>query len=1530
MKLRAHSYDIEMVDGVLSDDGVERTEIRLWCIDYDSNPVLCRIKDAPIFCKVELPPLTDRRGFPAKWDRNSAKRVFSAICRKADSSDINGPSRFDLVENFRLYYYSERKYPYLLLRFDNIKDMFDTSRRCKTLYVDGKKMVFEYREIKIAAYNKILSLKDMGPTEKFLCEVKEIENGDIDRISKPGTKERPARECFLDWKKLEKDPDPEWISDPMTLSFDIESYSHKWRSFPQRLSVLDIVFSISCAFKWKEKTWNYVVIMGPCQKVDDCEIIYAQDEDEVILKFCELVNKHDPDVITGYNIFGFDYDYLDNRILPVLGKWPNISRLLKYNCYIDSQNWNSSAYGDMNLSWLKCPGRISIDLLPWVKREYKLMRYNLSTVGKHFLGEDKVDLKAHEMFKIHHDIMETMDKIKEMTGLDDDKEALAKAKDVLDKKELKELKKRIKLNTLVVKYNIQDSILVLKLMEVLNLWASLIELSNIVRVTPLEYFTRGQQIRCLAQLYHRTSHMDYVMNTREKSNIWSSGGKVANPIPGFWPLSICFDFNSLYPSIMIAYNMCYTTLLRSTQGLEEDKDYVKIHVVQEEPKDKKAKKDDEYDYGDLYEMDKTTADDDEEEEDEEKKTITREYNHHFVTKDRREGILPLILKTLLANRKIAKGHKKKVDIAINSMDPKTPEEYEELRKLKTRYIIHDSRQLGLKISANSVYGFLKAQALPLEEASQCVTQKGRDLITLSERYCAEHYGATTVYGDSVVGDEPLLLRDENGLIDIKTIETLGDEWMSYEGFKVGQSNRREKQQSSTKMQVWTADGWANIKRVIRHKTQKKIFKVNTYSGCVEVTEDHSLMDSGRNKLKPEDCGDDTELYHNFPLDFPSDSIHLEEYGVPEQPEFVQECSTCNETKFSTEFYMNKKTGDIRKSCKLCQKKRICERTGAVFDGVLKREMENVYSPSRLVNEKEAWVFGFFFGDGSCGDYTCESGRKRSWALNNTNLDYLKKGKEYLESVEPSGVSFKIIDTIDSSGVYKLVPVGDAKYMVQKYRKLFYDNDKYKKVPKIILNSPLKVRKSFFDGYYAADGCKGDGYSPERPRFCCKGKIGAQGLYYICKSIGIKNITVNIRSDKDNIYSIKSVKDKYYEDRSTKIRKIFENEEKTKTIDSKFVYDLETERGNFNAGVGSMSVFNTDSIMVYLPYLNDDPSLATAEAQRIEADINGYPDKYDDEGKLVKKGKESIFPPPLYLEAEKNMRSFFIRKKFYAYYEYDKKGNIIKEKGSDVYALNAKGSVISRRDGSPWNRKMYEVLTRGILRPDEEGGTLSYVETMQIIIDNIKDLLLNRVDIFEELKLVVKMGSNYKSKSNANYVFSELMKKLGRPIAPGERFPFLVVHDHQGRDKKGYKMREIDMFKEQWEAAGVEYGEPVPEDYKPEDDFFPPENVDLGYYLKGCMNNIDTLIEKRFCVPQNNAVEKGRILIEPFADIEYVPKINTRLHKVGIEKTMKMIMQIVKDHKDRNLVEILPELDALMEELKRRESGEMKTIVEFDD
>lgn len=140
-----------------------------------------------------------------------------------------------------------------------------------------------------------------------------------------------------------------------------------------------------------------------------------------------------------------------------------------------------------------------------------------------------------------------------------------------------------------------------------------------------------------------------------------------------------------------------------------------------------------------------------------------------------------------------------------------------------------------------------------------------------------------VYGDSVTGDTPLLLKKEN-TISIESIQNIFDESkkVDYPGFKIFDKQiRLEKEYSPCDYQIWTDIGWVSINKVIRHKCNKKIYRVKTPIGMLDVSEDHSLINENLECIKPNElkCGD--LLLHSFPVFFEetNDNINLTEKGA---------------------------------------------------------------------------------------------------------------------------------------------------------------------------------------------------------------------------------------------------------------------------------------------------------------------------------------------------------------------------------------------------------------------------------------------------------------------------------------------------------------------------------------------------------------------------------------------------------------------------------------------------------------------------
>ena len=189
---------------------------------------------------------------------------------------------------------------------------------------------------------------------------------------------------------------------------------------------------------------------------------------------------------------------------------------------------------------------------------------------------------------------------------------------------------------------------------------------------------------------------------------------------------------------------------------------------------------------------------------------------------------------------------------------------EEKRYWKAEKSGNDKKQLPLKILANSFFGSYGCpQIFPYGDsyAAEMTTCLGR----MSLRLMISHFkniGYEPIVGDSFTSDTPLLIKYDNNLIDIKPISWLIDE----ENVKTDLFGR-EYDYSRKNYKVLCRSGWVRPSYIYRHKTTKNIYEVEDSDNVrVDVTEDHSLFNDKKEKIKPSTISDDTKLeYYNGSL-----------------------------------------------------------------------------------------------------------------------------------------------------------------------------------------------------------------------------------------------------------------------------------------------------------------------------------------------------------------------------------------------------------------------------------------------------------------------------------------------------------------------------------------------------------------------------------------------------------------------------------------------------------------------------------------
>ena len=174
--------------------------------------------------------------------------------------------------------------------------------------------------------------------------------------------------------------------------------------------------------------------------------------------------------------------------------------------------------------------------------------------------------------------------------------------------------------------------------------------------------------------------------------------------------------------------------------------------------------------------------------------------------------------------------------------------------------ILDKRQLGYKVTANSLYGQCGARTSTFygKDVAASTTATGRMMITYAKKIIENVYGnriyntethgpvltkAEYVYGDSVTNYTPVYIKHNNKL-DILTIEELAEKYGGDKWVMCKEEGKQEKEFCELEnMYSWTDSGWTKLYRVIRHKLapHKNIIRIMTPQSSIDVTDDHSLL-----------------------------------------------------------------------------------------------------------------------------------------------------------------------------------------------------------------------------------------------------------------------------------------------------------------------------------------------------------------------------------------------------------------------------------------------------------------------------------------------------------------------------------------------------------------------------------------------------------------------------------------------------------------------------------------------------------------
>ena len=522
---------------------IRNSEIHVYGFNEQNNHTLVRITEFTPYVYVKLPIYVD-------WSPTNVSRLLQIFKKNSkiykSSLIFKRPLYFanvSLESNNKL---KHELHPYLFLAFES-----DQERKYFAYNTKKRQSVMGIGNIDIEIYEH-----NASPVLQLTC-LRGISTADWFHIKniRPSTEpiSRLKEEYSVSWKSLTPLPDGQIINrlpEPLIMSWDIECSFNNPNKFSDGSQPNDVVFQISCVFgrqsQPKDKWEKYLLTLGNPDPdlLPGIKVLAYKKEFQLLLGFNDLVILKNPQILIGYNIFKFDIPFMYKRAIAQRVQDDFVRHgCTRDKCKLETIKWSSSAYSNQEMNFIDLQGRITIDVMTLVQRDFNLESYKLDLVAEKFLGANKDPLNHHDIFMCYE------------LGMKESERGLSRSM------------------ALVGKYCVKDSLLVLELFEKFQYWYSLTEMAKICQVPHSHLFLYGQQLKVFSQVYRYCYQNNIVVESgrfKTAEDDFCTGASVLTPKPGLYDNVVSFDFASLYPSIIISHNIDFTTLVPDDSKIPEE------------------------------------------------------------------------------------------------------------------------------------------------------------------------------------------------------------------------------------------------------------------------------------------------------------------------------------------------------------------------------------------------------------------------------------------------------------------------------------------------------------------------------------------------------------------------------------------------------------------------------------------------------------------------------------------------------------------------------------------------------------------------------------------------------------------------------------------------------------------------------------------------------------------------------------------------------------------------------------------------
>ncbi|KAF4549285.1 DNA polymerase family B-like protein 2 [Elsinoe fawcettii] len=411
-------------------------------------------------------------------------------------------------------------------------------------------------------------------------------------------------------------------------------------------------------------------------KQTDVEVAYERDELDLLNHMVDIVREFDPDILCGYEVHNSSWGYLIERArLKYEFNLPDEFSRMKSASHgrfgKDADRW-----GFTHTSTIRVTGRHMINIWRAMRSELNLLQYTMENVVFHLLHRRIPHYTFADLTKWYksprpRDLAKVLDYFLSRIGLD------------------------------------------LEILDANELVPRTSEQARLLGVDFFSVFSRGSQFKVESLMFRIAKPESFVLVSPSRKQVGQQNALeclplVMEPQSAFYPSPLLvLDFQSLYPSVMIAYNYCYSTCLgrivpwrgtnklgfsdfeRSPRLLELVKDHLNIAPN-----------------GMMY-----------------------------VRPEMRKSLLAKMLGEILETRVMVKSGMK-----VDKDD-------------RTLQQLLNNRQLALKLIANVTYGYTSASfsgRMPCSEIADSIVQTGRETLekTIAFIHSVSAWGAEVVYGDT--------------------------------------------------------------------------------------------------------------------------------------------------------------------------------------------------------------------------------------------------------------------------------------------------------------------------------------------------------------------------------------------------------------------------------------------------------------------------------------------------------------------------------------------------------------------------------------------------------------------------------------------------------------------------------------------------------------------------------------------------------------------------------------------------------------